>query len=279
MSLGGISNLGLSVRKILQISMDGPNVNFSFLREFKKYIEDEDSTNENPIFIDIGSCSLHIVHGAYKTAHNKTTWNINQFLRSAYYLFKDHPSRRSDYIHYSKATVFPQKMCSIRWVENASVIDRAIKVIPNLRKYIDGVKTKPPQTKNYEIIKKCLADEFLGAKLSFMLTVALQLEPFLTTFQSNKPLLPFMYGDLFSLMKNIFNRFVKKEKMDTVKNGQHLLDLDVENSANLLTAKDIDIGFGASAACKGKKEVDVLRFKNECRQFLMALSVKLIAVA
>lgn len=149
--------------------MDGPNVNFSFLREFKNYIDDEDSANKNPVlFIDIGSCSMHIVHGAYKTAHNKTDWNIIQFLRSAYYLFKDHPSRRSDYIHFSKATVFPKKMCAIRWVENESVIDRAIIVLPNLRKYIDGAKSKPPQTKNFEIVKKYLADEFLSAKLSFM---------------------------------------------------------------------------------------------------------------
>lgn len=123
-------------------------------------------TSNTPIFIDIGSCSLHILHGSYKTAHIKTEWNLNQFLRCAYYLFKYYPSRRSNYIHHSKSKVFPQKMCAIRWIENGSVIDRAIKVLPNLKKYIDGTKSKPPQTKHFGIVKKYLDDEFLKSILS-----------------------------------------------------------------------------------------------------------------
>lgn len=81
-------------------------------------------------------------------------------------------------------------MCAIRWVENGKVIERPMNISPNLQSYIDGAKTKPPQTKNFAIVKKYLADEFLNAKLSFLHTVTLHLEPFLTTFQSNKPLLP-----------------------------------------------------------------------------------------
>lgn len=56
-------------------------------------------------------------------------------------------------------------MSAIRWVENGKVIERAIKILPNLKSYIDGVKAKPPQTKNFGIVKKYLADEFLNAKL------------------------------------------------------------------------------------------------------------------
>lgn len=152
-----VSNLGLSNSKIIQISMDGPNVNFSFIRSFKTFIKDE-STNESSI-IDIGSCSLHLIHGCYKTAHNKTEWNLNKFLRAIYYLFKDFPSRRADYIHFSESNEFPQKFCTIRWVENAKVIDRAIKIIPNLKKYLDGTEKKPPKSNNYGVIKTFLNDK------------------------------------------------------------------------------------------------------------------------
>lgn len=64
--------------------------------------------------------------------------------------------------------------------------------------------------------------------------------------------------------------------MDSIKNGRNLLAIDVADTVNQLPAKNIDIGFGASAACKGKSEIDVLRFKNECKHFLVALSQKLI---
>lgn len=270
MFIGAFSNLGLSVKKIRQISMDGPNVNFAFLREYKSYIK-EISSNDDVEIIDIGSCSLHLVHGSYKTAHNKSNWHINKFLRSIYYLLKDHPSRRADYIYFSKSNKFPLKMCTIRWVENSNVIARAIEIVPNLKKYIEGTKCKPPQTNNYGIVQSFLKDDLLLAKLQFLQTIALQLEPFLTEFQSNKPLLPFMNSDLYALMKNLLKRFIKKEKIDNIKNSAELLAINVALDSNHLPAKSIDIGFGASSCCRNLKEIDVLRFRNECKHFMVIL--------
>ncbi|KAJ8931829.1 hypothetical protein NQ314_015226 [Rhamnusium bicolor] len=55
----------LQPNRILQISMDGPNVNRKFLRLFK---ESQEITTEKKI-IHIGSCGLHIIHGAFQTGH------------------------------------------------------------------------------------------------------------------------------------------------------------------------------------------------------------------
>lgn len=102
-------------------------------------------------------------------------------------------------------------MCAIRWVENADVIDRALSSIPNLKLYIAGVEKAPPQSNNYTVVSDFLKDGFLAAKLSFMLTVSTELEPFLRFFQSNKPLLPFLYKKLLAMLTNILKRFIKKE--------------------------------------------------------------------
>lgn len=56
---GALSNLGW--KKMLQLSMDGPNVNFKTLRLLKEKEHDVDS----PQLLDLGSCGLHTVHCAF----------------------------------------------------------------------------------------------------------------------------------------------------------------------------------------------------------------------
>jgi len=104
--------------------MDGPNVNLKFLKDLQAFLANSGDPGD-PVLFDIGTCSLHVVHGAYKTAHNAVDWKVHIFLRALCYLFKDFPSRRSDYIAATKLSIFPLRFCAIRWVENSSVIQRA----------------------------------------------------------------------------------------------------------------------------------------------------------
>lgn len=64
--LEGLSNLDRD--KLLQVSMDGANVNRSCLQKFKTELATE---NSKTLLIDIGVCGLHIVNGAVKTDINK----------------------------------------------------------------------------------------------------------------------------------------------------------------------------------------------------------------
>ena len=50
---------GLSDEKILQVSMDEPNVNKAFF----SMLNEERQTNESSTLIDIGSCGLHTING------------------------------------------------------------------------------------------------------------------------------------------------------------------------------------------------------------------------
>jgi len=65
-----LSAHNLNMKKMLQVAMDGPNVNLMFLTELKRFLKNSED-QEDPELLDIGTRSLHVVHGAYKTAHNK----------------------------------------------------------------------------------------------------------------------------------------------------------------------------------------------------------------
>ena len=274
-----LGEYNLNLKKMLQVSMDGPNVNLKFLRDLQAFLANS-SDPDDPVLFDIGTCSLHVVNGAYKTAHNACGWKVHIFLRALYYLFKDFPSRRSDYIVATKSSIFPLRFCAIRWVENSRVIQRALDMLPFLKMYVAEVAKKPPASTSYEKVKKAVDDKLLAAKLGFLQSVAIQLEPYLTRYQSNNPLLPFMYQDLYTLLRSLMLRFVKADIMSAVTSVSDLLAVDFAKKDNHKVLHDIDIGFAASAACKSPQlkghGVDILKFKEDCCKYLQHACKKLI---
>lgn len=269
----GITKWGLSLQNIIQISLDGPNVNLKFLRDIQQKCLSDDG-DERKIF-DVGTCSLHIVQGAYKTAHKESGWKVHEFLRALYQYFKNFPSRRSAYTKVTTSVLFPLKFCQIRWVENSIVLKRAIEMLQFLRKYVAAVEKHPPDSENFFKIKSFLADPLLLPKLEFMLSVSLQLEPFLTIFQSNDPLLPFLYEELHSLLNGLACRFFKKSVLADCNSATKMIALNPKDLELLKLVQNIDIGFGAKSALKNCKEVEVMLFKNECKTFLQHIFGKL----
>jgi hypothetical protein len=264
----------LNLKNMIQVSMDGPNVNLKFLRELQVFLKNA-SDPHDPELLNIGSCSLHVVHGAYKTAHNACGWQVHIFLRSLYYLFKDFPSRRADYTAATKSSLFPLRFCAIRWVENSSVIRRALDILPLVKVYIEAVARKAPDSQTFVKVKKAVGDRLLTAKLGFLQSIALQLEPFLVTFQSNKSLLPFMYGDLYSLLRNLMQRFIKNEVMGSVNSAAALMAIDICKKDNHKLLQNIDIGFAASTACKSVGGIEGLKFREECCTYMQHLCKKM----
>ena len=66
------SILGLDLAKFLQLSMDGPNTNWNVLNLVNSHLVENGHKN----LIEIGSCSLHIVHGTFQTGATKTGWEL-----------------------------------------------------------------------------------------------------------------------------------------------------------------------------------------------------------
>ena len=75
---------------MIQVSMDGPNVNWKLLSS----IMDEWQSNDHyPELLDIGSCSLHVIHGAFQKGIGETDWGIDLVLKALYNLFDKSPAK------------------------------------------------------------------------------------------------------------------------------------------------------------------------------------------
>lgn len=264
--------------KLLQIGLDGPNVNLKALRLIK---EGHSASHETAI-IDIGSCSLHIVDGALRTG-DKAGLNVMAFMKSCYWVFKDLPSRRADYMRFANdpTAQLPLKFCSTRWVENGAVAIRCIKMLPHLRAYVEGImknSKSQPISKSYETMKKMLSDPLLKAKLSFFISIVEELEPFLKEFQTDAPMLPFLYEELETLLARLMKRVVKPSVLEKHVSGSQKAKLNLDND-NILDAEKIAIGYGAKTAINDIKSSTskelISEFMEQCRRFLLAFIKKI----
>ena len=87
---------------LLQVSMDGPKINWSFLEQLSSDLHDEYGTT----MLFLGSCGLHVVNGSQTTGHKAANRKVQVQLKSFFKLFKDSPARQGDYINFTGCNQF-----------------------------------------------------------------------------------------------------------------------------------------------------------------------------
>lgn len=264
----------LSLSHLLQVSMDGPAVNWKFLDLLSKNLRDDLNESE---MIDMGSCGLHVIHGAIQTGHKASGWDVSCGLRALYGLFKDSPARRADYTAITGSKTFPKKFCAVRWVENVTVAERALEVFSDVKKYITDAK-KLPNTATCNNVKKLCADKLAVAKISFFSSVSAMCEPFLKTFQTPSPQAPFLYDDIAHLLRSLMTRFVKKSLICDAKTTSDLMKIDVSSKEIRCTYKDVDIGVASTKALTqtSVSDKDRMAFRMECIEFMSSTTAKIV---
>lgn len=273
---------GLNMRRLLQLSMDGPSVNWKFHRMFQTKI----SSTYDHFLLNVGSCGLHIVHGAFKDGASASGWQIQDVLRGLYTLFKDTPARREDFIKCTESTTFPMKFCPHRWVENVPVVERALSIWLNIQKYVKQVNKghcDNPKTVSYKTVSDATKDKIIVVKLLSFLSIAKTIQPFLTQYQTDKPMLPFLAEDLFRLIRSLMKRFLKEDvDISTV---NKLVKVNLEDKDLHKSYTDVDLGFAAEKELKkikssssGPKVSDreILELRMQCKGFLIKLVSKLL---
>ena len=65
---------GITLQKMYHLSMDRPYVNWNVF----ELLNAERCENEFPSLINIGSCGLHVVHGAFKTGFQSVDWDLSK---------------------------------------------------------------------------------------------------------------------------------------------------------------------------------------------------------
>ena len=96
----------IDIGKIIQISMDGPSVNWKFLELYNNKLREI----YQKTLLNLGSCGLHVLHGSYQTGRSVAEWNINLILRSMCNLFKESLARRADFSVINPNSKFPKKL-------------------------------------------------------------------------------------------------------------------------------------------------------------------------
>lgn len=186
-----LNSVPIPLSKILQVSMDGPNVNWSFMEKLTSEMAID--TDNGPAILNMGSCGLHVIHGAFQTGHCTGKWNVNQILNCAYYAFADSPARRASFTCITGSQTFPLKFCRTRWVENSRVASRFLEQLTYIKKFIETYKTSKNASHSLKVLREAVDDPLLRAKLTFFVSMASEVEPFLIRFQSSTPLAPFLF--------------------------------------------------------------------------------------
>ena len=138
---------------------------------------------------------------------------------------------------------------SSRWVEDKKVSDRIIKIWSSIVKIVNHWSSLPPskqpKCKSYEVSKNALKDPSVVAKFNFFSFLAGRLLPYLTRYQSQKPMIPFLHDDIQQLVKELLSLTIKSEIIDNYKeNYKALLKIDLRDVRNHIKKKDMHVGFG-----------------------------------
>jgi hypothetical protein len=163
--------------------------------------------------LNIGSCGLHVIHGAFQTGARETGWGLDDLLSSPYNLFKDTSARRDDFTDVTGCNEFPLKFCKHRWVENGPVCSRVLLLWPHLKSFVEACESKQkakPTSNSYKTRRDAMNDKLSVAKtVVFQVSIASAVEPFLALYQTDKPMGPFLVHDIERLVRNLLERCVK----------------------------------------------------------------------
>ena len=92
-------------------------------------------------------------------------------------------------------------------------------------------KVPQPQNKSFQTVQEFVADLITTAKVAFFPSVAKQVTPFLTLYQTDKPMLPFLATDLYSMLGGLMRRFIKTAVISEAKTPLKLTKLDPADSS------------------------------------------------
>ena len=234
---------------LLHLGMDGPNVNLAFQEKLSKYLGD----NLDKSFLNLGTCSLHPVHTAFRRGIASMSCDLDQFFTDNQFFFKLSSARREDYrsLHTLTNTLdkFVIKHVETRWLSMKYVAIRVVEQWDNLTEYFlkflpkqkDAIR-KIKETARYQRISEVLEDSITSAYVSFCAFVARDFEMFLLPFQSNRPMIHLLYPEMQSLLQNLMLKFIRPKYMGVESPALGLHTMLVNNEKRHKALNKIDVG-------------------------------------
>ena len=158
-----------------------------------------------------------------------------------------------------------------RWVDDKRVAERLLEVWPNILKinsfWQKLPKSKRPNSKTFLNLQFGINDLFIPAKLNFFSFIAGVLQQFLVEYQTDDPMFPYLYNDLFKFIKKIINLIVIPDVMIKCIYGADLVNVNLSNKGNFIKPKDMNVGFSTTTAIVDLRKKDLLT-KKQITDFL-----------
>lgn len=110
---------------------------------------------------------------------------------------------------------------------------RAIDILHYVQLYIEGLikEESAPKHTTFLIMQQGCKDRLLKLKLLFFVSVAKQFEAFLVRYQTDKPMIPHLCGDLLQLIKALMARFIKESGLKSSSTPQALVAVHLDKSS------------------------------------------------
>ena len=94
------------------------------------------------------------------------------------------------------------------------------------------------------------------------MSIAAAMRPYLQTFQSDGPLLPFITSELETLLQTLMGKFMKRAVLEGANSAYKIAKLNVLDSATHVAPSEVDIGFAAMTTLeKFTKRKRLVNFK------------------
>ena len=277
-----IEDLGLDIQHLMNLGMDGPNVNKKFNNDLKKELDSKAETS----FLDIGSCNLPAVNNSFGKAvqvlKDLEIIDLDQFAIDLHFFFKLSAARREDYAKIAELTditaVYMMKHVQTRWLSIEKVLVRIMEQFNNLKVYF--LETLPKQKNfkrdiatsklgvpnRYQRIAALLKSKVTVAYVAFVVHTAAPFKRFMLTFQTREPMIHLLYDEMIKLLKSVLGTFIDKKKIPN--KPAELLKLKCSDE-KLHQAK-CDVGTKASSVVM--KQLDALeakQFYENAKKFLI----------
>ena len=122
------------------------------------------------------------------------------------------------------------------WVENNKVCEHLLQVWDDVKHLFASwdklLNSKRPSLKSYETVKKAIGDLFIVSKLHIFTHVSGLVEPFLTLFQTDKPMIPFIYLSLKDFVLKLLEITVKPSVLESSSTGCKLKTIYLKSDEN-----------------------------------------------
>ena len=211
----------LSSAWLINIVMDGPSVNQSFLRQLQSNLQGKAHKS-----IDIDSCPLHIVNNVFKKAlvELQSIIELDQISADLHFFFKRSAARLEDYIlikQITEVTVWYMKEhVESRWLSIDRSLIRILEQLRNLRVYIleKLSKEKGFNGKNdlgnsdrHTRIWSMLKSKEAQICMSFVIFLAQDFSCFIVPLQTSAPMVQRLYSMCHEVIRNVLGKVVKEE--------------------------------------------------------------------